>query len=79
MIDVLNSFDVNDKARIVEEIKNNFDSPKINNLYNRFMKILSKKERQFDKEKRKVKKDTINEIEKEKNNDNSLLYSIIKI
>ena len=78
MIDVLNSLDVNDKAKIVEEIKNNFDSPKINNLYNRFMKILSKKERQFDKEKRKVKKDAINEIENEKNNDDSLLYSIIK-
>ena len=73
---VIISLDNNDKTQIIEEIKKNFDNPKINNLYNKFMKIFSKKERQFDNEKRKKKKEAIKEIEKDKK-DNSL-YSFIK-
>ena len=74
--DVLNSLDNYDKFKIVEEIKNKFDKPKMNNLYNKFIKILTKKERQFDNEKRRKQKMAIKEIEKD--NDNDLLYSIIK-
>ena len=44
--EVLNSLDNNDKFKIIEEIKNKFDKPKVNNLYNKFIKIFSKKERQ---------------------------------
>ena len=76
--DVLNSLDNKDKSNILEEIKNNFDKPKKNKIYNRFKKILAKKERQFDEEKRKIKRDAIKEIENEKNSDDNLLYSIIR-
>ena len=76
--DVLNSLDNNDKANIIEEIKNNFDNSKKNNVYNKFIKILARKERQFDNEKRKKQKETIREIEEAKTiDDDALLYSFI--
>ena len=76
--DVLNSLDNNDKANIIEEIKNNFDNSKKNNVYNKFIKILARRERQFDNEKRKKQKETIREIEEAKTiDDDALLYSFI--
>ena len=76
MADVMNSLDNHDKAIIIEEIKKIFDNSKLNNLYNKFMKILARKEKQFDNEKRKIQRDTIKVIENEKDNDDNLLYSI---
>ena len=67
-----------DKTKALEEIKNNLDIPRKNNLYNKFMKILIKKERQFENEKRQKQKEAIKEIEEGNNADNNLLYSLIK-
>ena len=76
--DVINSLGGEDKNKIIEEIKNNFDIPsKINNIYNKFMKVLAKRERQFDTEKRKKQKEAIEEISDIKKSSNTLLYSII--
>ena len=76
--DVINSLDGEDKNKIIDEIKNNFDVPsKKNNIYNRFMKVLIKRERQFDTEKIKKQKEAIKEISDIKKSSNTLLYSII--
>lgn len=76
--DVINSLGGEDKNKIIEEIKNNFDIPsKINNIYNKFMKVLAKRERQFDTEKRKKQKEAIEEISDIKKSSNTLLYSFI--
>ena len=76
--DVINSLDGEDKNKIIDEIKNNFDVPsKKNNIYNRFMKVLIKRERQFDTEKIKKQKEAIKEISDIKKSSNTLLYSFI--
>ena len=66
MANVITTLDKNDKSSVLEEIKKHFDNPKYNNLYNKFEKILTKKETQFDNEKRKKQSETIKEIEEEK-------------
>ena len=68
---VMNSLDFGDKSRITNELKKSFDNGK--NLYEKLMKIMSKTERQFDNEKRKKLKETINALEI--NNSDSLFNS----
>ena len=76
--DVINSLNTDDKIKILEEIKKNFDNPNDNNLYNEFIEILEKRERRFNEEKREKKNETYKEIEdKKESEDNNLLYSFI--
>ena len=55
-------------------LKKSFDNGKSNNIYYRLMKMISKKERQFDNEKRKKLKEVIKDLENKDNKD-ILLYS----
>ena len=71
---VINTLDDNDKTKISEELKKSFDNGKSNNIYYRLMKMISKKERQFDNEKRKKLKEVIKDLENKDNKD-ILLYS----
>ena len=78
--DVINSLDIDDKTKILEEIKNTFYKKNENNLYNEFIKILEKREKIFNKEKIERKNETIKEMEdKKKNDENNLLYSYIDL
>ena len=73
IIDVINSLVLSDKNKIIKNIKNNFDNPKNNNLFIKFMKMLKKKEKIFDNEKRKRQEQALDEIEgneEKENNDN---------
>ncbi len=71
---VINTLDDNDKTKISEELKKSFDNGKSNNIYYKLMKMISKKERQFDNEKRKKLKEVIKDLENKDNKD-ILLYS----
>ena len=78
--DVINSLDIDDKAKILEEIKNNLYKENMSNLYNEFMKALEIREKMFIKEKRERKEETIKEMEeKKKDDENNLLYSYIEL
>ena len=78
--DVINSLDIDDKAKILEEIKNNLYKENMSNLYNEFMKALEIREKMFIKEKRERKDETIKEMEeKKKDDENNLLYSYIEL
>jgi hypothetical protein len=78
--DVINSLDIDDKEKILEEIKNNLYKENMNNLYNEFMKMLDLREKIFNKEKRERKNETIKEMEeKKKDDENNLLYSYIEL
>ena len=71
IIDVINSLVLSDKNKILKNIKNNFDKPKNNNLFIKFMKMLKKKERIFDNEKRKRQEEVLDKIGEEENKDNN--------
>ena len=73
----MNSLDSDDKAKILEEIKNIFYNKNgNNNFFNEFMNILQKRVKIFNKEKQERKNLTIQEIEnKKKEDENNLLYS----
>ena len=74
--DLINSLYIDDKLKILEEIRKNFDIPKNNDLYNEFLEIFEKKERRFNEEKREKKKETYKEIEEKKEDEEmNLLYS----
>ena len=78
--DIINSLDIDDKAKILEEIKNNLYKENMSNLYNEFMKALEIREKMFIKEKRERKDETIKEMEeKKKDDENNLLYSYIEL
>ena len=78
--DVINSLDIDDKTKILEEIKNTFYKKNENNLYNEFIKILAKREKIYNKEKIERKNETIKEMEvKKKHDENNLLYSYIDL
>ena len=78
--DVINSLDIDDKSKILEEIKNNLYKENMSNLYNEFMKALEIREKMFIKEKRERKEETIKEMEeKKKDDENNLLYSYIEL
>ena len=70
--EVMNSLDDGDKLRISSELKKNFDNGQSNNIYDKLMKIISKKERQFDNEKRNKLRETIRAMEID--NSNNILY-----
>ena len=63
IIDVINTLVFIDKNKIIKNIKNNFDKPEDNNLFIKFMKLLKKKEKIFDNEKRKRQEHVLEEIE----------------
>ena len=71
IIDVINSLVLNDKNKIIKNIKNNFDNPKNNNLFIKFMKMLKKKEKIFDNEKRKRQEQALDEIEGNEEKENN--------
>jgi hypothetical protein len=73
--EVMNSLDDGDKLRISCELKKNFDNGKSNNIYDKLMKIISKKERQFDNEKRNKLRETIRAMEIDNSN---ILYESLK-
>ena len=66
--EVMNSLDDGDKLRISSELKKNFDNGQSNNIYDKLMKIISKKERQFDNEKRNKLRETIRAMEIDNSN-----------
>ena len=73
--EVMNSLDDGDKLRISSELKKNFDNGQSNNIYDKLMKIISKKERQFDNEKRNKLRETIRAMEIDNSN---ILYESLK-
>ena len=77
---IINTLNNDDKIKILDEIKKNFDNPNDNILYNEFLEILEKRTRKFNEEKRNRKKETFEEIEEnKKNNEDTLLYSLIDV
>ena len=71
IIDVINSLNIDDKLKILEEIKNN-------KLFNKIIEILEKREKKYNEEKKERKKVAFKEIEeKRKNDENNLLYSLV--
>ena len=77
---IINTLHNDDKIKILDEIKKNFDNPNDNILYNEFLEILEKRTRKFNEEKRNRKKETFEEIEEnKKNNEDTLLYSLIDV
>ena len=71
IIDVINSLVLSDKNKIIKNIKNNFDKPKDNNLFIKFMKMLKRKEKIFDNEKRKRQEQALDEIEDNEEKENN--------
>jgi hypothetical protein len=71
IIDVINSLNIDDKLKILEEIKNN-------KLFDKIIEILEKREKKYNEEKKERKKVAFKEIEeKRKNDENNLLYSLV--
>ena len=78
--DVINSLDKDDKIKILAEIKNNYDLPNENNLYNKFIKIFEKRKKIYNEQKLQKKKESKKEIEdKKKEEENNLLYSFLDL